>query len=322
MENNQVPETNSATRPHRRSFFWPIILIGLGALFLLNNLGIVSWNTWNMIWRFWPLILVAIGADLLIGHRSLLGSLLGALIALVLLVVIAAGVFFADQLPILARYATDGSWQTTQVEYALDPDFQSADVFIDWTSLPGHLYALEDDDYLIQGEVTYQGELEFNVDELDSMASIYLDSRWTGNWTSFSPSPQSTWEIGLSPEIPLNITLDSGSGSCDFDLSDLFLTELYLDSGSGSVSLALPADQSFAFKLDSGSGSLRIDIPEDSGIRVRLDSGSGSFNPGSDFELVSGDRRGDGVWESTNYQKTDYRIEMEIDQGSGSISFR
>jgi len=74
-------------------------------------------------------------------------------------------------------------------------------------------------------------------------------------------------------------------------------------------------------KIDSGSGSLRITIPEDTGIRVKIDSGSGSFNPGGRFELVSGDRNGDGIWETKNYSSAAYTIEMEIDQGSGSIRF-
>jgi hypothetical protein len=99
------------------------------------------------------------------------------------------------------------------------------------------------------------------------------------------------------------------------------VADLFLDSGSGSIELMLPEDQSFDFVLDSGSGGVRIDVPEDTGIRVRIDSGSGSFSPGGDFDLVSGERNGDGVWESENYDDADYTIEITIDQGSGSIRF-
>jgi hypothetical protein len=37
----------------------PIILIGLGALFLLNNF---NWFPFYRIWRFWPLVLIVVGA--------------------------------------------------------------------------------------------------------------------------------------------------------------------------------------------------------------------------------------------------------------------
>ena len=86
--------------------------------------------------------------------------------------------------------------------------------------------------------------------------------------------------------------------------------------------MALPEKQSFHFELDSGSGSVQIDLPEDTGVRVDLDSGSGSFNPGNDFDLVSGEKRGDGTWESDNYDFAKYTIEIDIDQGSGSITFK
>lgn len=322
MSESINPEPQQPRRPRRsRSFFWPVLLIALGVLFLLNNLGIVAWGTWNLIWRLWPLILVAIGLDLLIGGRSALGAVLSALLALALVAAIAAGAFFADQLPFLSRYTGSGKWQTAQVEHPLG-SLEAAEVYIDWSSPPGRLYALEGDDFLIEGDLTYLGELVFDVKEGGSTADVTLDSRWTGSWSGLGPGPDAVWEIGLTPEIPLDITLDSGSGSCDFDLSGLIVEDLFLDSGSGSIRLTLPGEQSFRFELDGGSGSLRIDIPEDTGVRVRLDSGSGSFNPGSEFILVSGERRGDGVWESKNYDAAEFIIEMTVDQGSGSITLR
>ena len=39
----------------------PAILIGLGVVFLLNNLGMLDWGIWNILLRLWPLLLIAIG---------------------------------------------------------------------------------------------------------------------------------------------------------------------------------------------------------------------------------------------------------------------
>ena len=323
-ENNNVPPvlTEKPRRKNHRSFFWPIMLISLGVLLLLSNLGIVAWSTWNMLWRFWPLILVAIGIDVLFGQRSTFGAIISAFLVLALIAVVAVAVFFADQLPFLDRVSGDSSWQTSHLQHELD-DYESANVFIDWTSPPGALYALSDADSLIEGDITYQGELIFDVDSRGDMADVNLDTRLINSWGSpFQGSSRAKWEIGLTPEIPLDLNLDSGSGSCNFDLSELIIDDLYLDSGSGSIKLALPEDQSFHFELDSGSGSLQIDLPEDTGVRVELDSGSGSFNPGNNFDLVSGEKRGDGVWESENYDSAKYTIEINIDQGSGSINFK
>ena len=325
MTENNIPPvlTDKPRRKNHRSFFWPIMLISLGVLLLMSNLGIVAWSTWNMLWRFWPLILVAVGIDVLFGQRSAFGAIISAFLVLALIAVVAGAIFFADKLPILNNLTSEASWQTSHVEHELD-DYESANVFIDWTSPPGSLYALSDSDTLIDGDLTYQGELIFDVDSRGDVADVNLDTRLINNWniTLFQGSPRAEWEIGLTPEIPLDLSLDTGSGRCDFDLSELMIDDLYLDSGSGSIHMALPEDQSFHFEMDSGSGSVQIDLPEDTGVRVDLDSGSGSFNPGNDYDLVSGEKRGDGTWESDNYDSAKYTIDIDIDQGSGSITFK
>ena len=45
--------------------FWPILLIAVGVLFLLSNLGLLPFNPWEL-WQFWPLILIVIGLDILL----------------------------------------------------------------------------------------------------------------------------------------------------------------------------------------------------------------------------------------------------------------
>ena len=323
MENNNLPIEKPVQQRRSRSFFWPIILISVGVLLLLSNLGIVPWTTWNLLWRFWPLILVAVGIDVLIGHRSAVGSVISAFLILALIATAAGVVFFAEQLPFIANYVQDTPWQTDHVEQALD-DYESASILIDLTSQQVSIQALNNSENLIEGDLTYQGELIFDVQSQKSKADIRLDTRLVENWvfTPFQTKPDAKWDISLTPEIPLALTLDAGSGSCDFDLSDLHLEEFFLDSGSGSISLSLPEGQSYPVKIDSGSGSVRITLPDDAGIRVRIDSGSGSFSPGSSFKLVSGERNGDGTWENKKYDTAKNTLEMVIDQGSGSITFK
>jgi len=305
-----------------RSFFWPIMLIGIGALLLLSNLEILPWNAWNLLWRFWPLVLIAIGIDVLIGQRSTAGAVISALLILVLLAGAGAAAFFAPQMAFFDAYTKPGEWQSRSIAHPLQ-DYTAAEVFMDWTSLPGELSALDSSPNLIEGDLTYRGDLIFNVRERGERAEISLDTRTDGLWFYPSlPQPRSSWKLYLTPEIPLDLTLDSSSGSCSFDLSELQLEALLLDSGSGAVDLSLPGAQSFPVTIDSGSGRLQIDLPADSGVQVRLDSGSGSFNPSSRFQLVSGERREDSVWETDNFNSADHRIMITLDQGSGSVTIR
>jgi phage shock protein PspC (stress-responsive transcriptional regulator) len=59
----RVDDTESADRGyHNRRNLAAILLIGLGLLFLANNIGVFRWFNWSM---YWPLVLIAVGALLL-----------------------------------------------------------------------------------------------------------------------------------------------------------------------------------------------------------------------------------------------------------------
>jgi Domain of unknown function (DUF5668) len=61
---------------YRGSLVGPIILITIGVVFLLSNMGYLSGDVWNFILRLWPLILVAIGLDNVLQGRGVTGPLL------------------------------------------------------------------------------------------------------------------------------------------------------------------------------------------------------------------------------------------------------
>lgn len=86
--------------------FWPVILIlmgldsfyrgegrigatltiAMGVVFLMSNFGYLALGVWQIVIRVWPLFLLAAGLDILVGRRSCLGSLLGALFLLAILI--------------------------------------------------------------------------------------------------------------------------------------------------------------------------------------------------------------------------------------------
>jgi len=63
-------------RRHRGGFVWPIVLILVGAIFLLNNLGLIEDVTWNSLWQLWPLIFLAIGLDGLLRRNEIVGPVI------------------------------------------------------------------------------------------------------------------------------------------------------------------------------------------------------------------------------------------------------
>ena len=311
-------------RPRRRphSVFWPLVLVGAGILLLLSNLGYVPWQSWNVLWRLWPLVLIALGIDVLIGRRSTIGAIVSGLLILLLVGGAVVLVLFAQEIPPLANLTPSAELRTEHVEYPL-AGVERASVTIDWTSAPGTLRALRDSANLVEGDVAYRGELIFDVDRRDDQVDVRLDQRFSGPWVGpleITRNVADRWDVALSPDVPLDLTLDAGSGTYDFDLAGLQLDELALDAGSGPVEMTLPSGSTFVSHIDAGSGPLTIAVPKDVGVRVVLDSGSGAFRPDGRFRLVEGERGRDSVWETDDFDEAEYTIEMMIDQGSGSVS--
>lgn len=61
----------AAPAPRRdRSLAFPRVLIGIGVLLLLANLGYVGGVAWGQLARLWPVLLVLAGIDLLVLPRS------------------------------------------------------------------------------------------------------------------------------------------------------------------------------------------------------------------------------------------------------------
>lgn len=316
----QASGGTSAPSHRRRSFFWPIALIGFGALLLLSNMGLLPATGWAILWRLWPIALIALGIDVLIGSRSVAGAIASGVLVLVLVGVAIGLAVFAEQIPVLVELARPPTLRFESVAYPLD-GVERANVTLDYTSVPGYLSALDDSGNLIEADVAYRGELSFRTSTSGDTATISLDSYTMGvSFTNFSINDaRARWEVQLSPNAILDLDLDASSGRCTFDLSELNLSELTLDVGSGAVDLALPATSSFRATIDGGSGALRIDLPDGVGLRVELDDGSGAFRPGDRLRLVAGDEDGDSVWETEEYDGADYQIELIVDQGSGAM---
>jgi hypothetical protein len=315
-------------RRQRPGLTWPIILIGLGVLLLLSQLGILPANVWAILWRFWPVILIVIGLDLLIGRRSTAGAILSALLALAIIVGVIALLWLSPNIPGLADapagFAAPGEFRTEQRNHPLG-NIRQATVRLGFGSGSGGVRALGDSANLIEADIETSGQVRFDVRPSGDRATVELDRSGSGfvfPFFFFGDGGRERWDVRLNGGVPLDLSLDIGSGNFDFDLTGLQLANLSLDQGSGSSRLTLPARGQFRSEIDMGSGSLNITLPQGMAARITLNKGSGSFQVDRRFRQTQGEDRDDGVWETENYSSAADRIDLNIDMGSGSIDVR
>ena len=295
----------------RPSLFWPIILIGVGVVFLLSNLGIITGNPWPVIWRLWPLLLIVIGLDILLGRRAGVGSLISAVLALL---VVGGVLWVLIAKPTLPGLTFSGELQTKQIEYPLK-DIQSAKVSIGFTTGTNQLNALSDSSNLIEGAIRHYGTLNFSAADSAGLATIGLHSSDVSFGFPFGDGSQERWDVSLNPKVAYDLDLDMGVGQSTIDLTKLTLTAGRINAGVGTTDLRLPSTGKFTMSIDGGVGTVRIHLPGKMALHVEVDTGIGTFNPGSRLRSV-----GDNIYETEGFSSADNASTLRVKAGVGTIS--
>ncbi|MGD1996682.1 MAG: DUF5668 domain-containing protein [Anaerolineae bacterium] len=289
----------------RGGLIGPAILIGLGVVLLLNNLGVVAWSVWEVILRLWPILLIALGLDILIGRRSLWGSLLALLLTMALL---------AGALWLLGPGMESGP--VRQVEHALDGAAQ-AEVIIAPGAGTLHMEALSESDSLVEGTIHLGAgpdlEREFVVE--DDTARLIL--RREGGFVSIGGwGGRRSWDLGLTPEVPLDLEVNIGAGESHLDLTGLTVSRLDVSMGLGQTTVVLPSEGRFRAEIEGAIGEIVIVIPAGLEARVEIDTGLAGRRVPTSY------RRQDNVYTSPEYGSTENRVDLKVSQAIGSITIR
>ena len=311
------------SRRHSPGLFWPIIFIGGGVILLLSNLGYLAVNSWALLWQLWPVLLIVIGLDVMFGRRGVLGSIISAVLAIAVIAGVVALLLTAQNNPsILGAQSsfllnTDLSRRTEHIAMPLD-GIESADVRIDFHGGNATVYGLEGSSNLIDGDVTFYGNLVRSISGTNGRAQVNLETNLLGlGWPFFNGTGSTNWKIGLNPRAEYDLNFNAGSGTYQMDLSKLSLHSLTVGEGSGTMSVDLPNSGKYTFGLEIGSGTASVRVPAGMAAHVNYHVGSGTVNaPG--LRQVSRDGR-NGVYETPNYSQNGPYVVMNVDVGSGNL---
>ncbi len=295
---------------HRQtSFVFPVLLIGVGVLLLLNTMNVLDWNVWGNVWRLWPLILVAVGLELLIGRRSALAS---AVIAGLLVVGLIAGAWLWSSQPLSGQASGTTINQTIQ-------GAKQANVSINFSVGTFSLDSLAGSDQLISGKVSHYSNENVTQDFHMTGDTAYYTLKTESNWgfPFFNTSSgERVCTISLSPQVPIDLNVSTGLGESTLNLEQLNLTRLNLSTGAGATTVTLPARGTFNATINAGVGELNVNVPQGVGLRVTGSAGLG------DRTLPSGYIETDKVFQSPGYASAEDRIDLNINAGVGSINVR
>ncbi|TSA86800.1 hypothetical protein FNU79_06320 [Deinococcus detaillensis] len=128
------------------------------------------------------------------------------------------------------------------------------------------------------------------------------------------------WAIGLSPKLPLSLTLNRQQGDAALDLRSLKLSALSITQQLGDLTLKLPT-ATLQATLTQTQGDTTITLPSNVGLRLDVKK----FTQGT--LVISGKTVADGfnfsgVYMTANYDSATYKVDMTINKEQGSLTVK
>ena len=291
----------------REGITGPVLLIGLGAVFLLNNLGYLSLNVWAAIIQLWPVLIIAIGLDIILRHRSVLWQLLGLVIALAVLV---AG------LALMGIQVNRGRALTS--EQISQPLQGASRAMVKINPAVGtlRLDASPNATNLVEGRVLpVRGERVTSNFSLSGDTATYSLQGSGGTFLNYTDIKNATWgwDLSLAPGIPLDLTTSLGVGESEIDLSGLTISALEVSLGVGQTTVILPEAGNFQGKIEGAIGQTVILIPPEMAVRIQADTGLAGIDVPRNFTAQ------DSVYTSPGYATAQNRADLNVSQAIGNI---
>ncbi len=295
----------------------PLVLILIGVLLLLQNLGLVSADIWSTIGRLWPLLLVLIGLDVLLGRR--LGG--RAILGMTLLAFAGAGIWAT----ITAGSSTADS-DTRSFDQSLD-GATSANVLVNFGAGQLSLSSLPGSDPTQLASLTFQGpasvEPTTRYDVQNGVGQLqYGVNGRTGlagsAFPMFSGRPSSSQlDVALSPNLPLTVTVRTGAADAQLDFSQLRATDLNVSVGASAAHLTLPANAgATTAHVQGGLTALTIVVPPGVAAQVHYRGGLNALDiDQTRFSVV-----GNGEYRSADYDSATNRVDLYVDSGLASVT--
>ncbi len=308
-------------RVRRTSVVFPLLLIGIGLVFLLSR-WLPDFYPWPVLWKYWPLLLILIGAGMFwdsVQRRDdpqdapyfPIGSTIGTLLFLIVmtfLLVHQRGAMHRDWMHVSAGSGHHGHEnQVVQLGDAkavrMTVHMPAGELHIEGGATP----LLEADFY--QGPSWNAPAVDYSVEKAEGTLSINQQSA-----SQLMTNSDNIWKLKLSDEVPIDLEVDVGAGRGDLSLAHVDLTRLELNIGAGQANVDLTGERGkdVQANIHGGVGEAIIRLPKNVGVVATVHGGLGSVD-------VHGLKEEDGQYTNSAYGKAPNTIHLTVEGGIGHI---
>jgi len=292
---------NGRDNMNKQNISFGIILIVIGILWILGNLGITTFNfryIVDTIVEFWPLILIIIGINIIF-KNEIFNNVLWIIFFIFVLV-------YSSFIQNNPNYTQDLQGEDTSLE--LEEEIDRGELNLDLGAASFEI-GRENDQYAV---IKHTGEFLYKVKNKDNKKILKLENKKGINLRNRF----SKLLVGLNNNISWKIDINSGASRGVLDLEDIIVEELDIETGAQSMEIIL-GDKSPTTNIDIEAGASKIDLnlPSNSGLRVKLEGALNTTNL-DDLNLIS-----DGQYYiSEGFEESKNKYYLDIEMGVGSLN--
>jgi len=268
----------------RINWLWPVVLIGLAALWLVQTLGGLPPAVADWIGRAWPIALLALGLHALIGARVRFASVLIVVVCAIALAGTIAAAYAKQSGQIRQDY-------TNTVTQAIDPSTTKLTLkvtvlvtAINVTPISGRTVTAA-----FVGSTESQITSAYKIDQ--GVGALTIDEHRPNAIPKLDQIGRATLTITLPNEVPIDtLTIQTASGDVTIDTSGLTLSTLNTTTTTGNLAITLPtlpAQAALGGNVSTKSGDLTLRVPAGLTLQLKIGSGVPHYDSANYLLLVS-----------------------------------
>jgi N-terminal domain of toast_rack, DUF2154/Domain of unknown function (DUF5668) len=308
-------------RIRHTSLVFPLLLIGIGVLFLLSR-WLPDFDPWPVLWKYWPLLLILLGAGMFWDRTQRqnnpqhnpsfpIGSTVGAVVFLIIL-----GLLIWHWQRNTSHDWTNvsaGSGHHSRESQVVELKGAKA-VHMNVSMPAGELHIEGGSPQLMEASFT-QGSswgapsVDYSVENGVGTLDINQSSS-----NQLMANSDNTWKLKVNDQVPLELVIDVGAGRGDLNLAKVNLTRLQVNIGAGQANIDLTGERGkdLDAEIHGGVGEAIVRLPKNIGVVATVHGGLGSVD-------VHGLKEDDGEYTNAAYGKAPNTIHLTVEGGIGHI---
>jgi hypothetical protein len=276
---------------------WPIVLIGVGVVLLVERLVAGGSGGAGLVV---PLVVIAIGTGFLLEDAGVIDNddVLLPLVAIAIGIGLVLGAAPARRPAGTPEAVALGGAVRASVEI----DHGAGDLRI--RSHPAGDNLLEG---TFAGGIDVRERRDGDQVEVELRPTSELGSTWGGRNTR-------DWSVTLTHTVPIELTLRTGAGRLEADLSDLRVESLRLESGAAAVALTIPSTGRPRVHVRAGASDVWLTVPP--GMAARIETRGGLSNLRVDPRRFPHDG---AAYRSPGFDEAEDRADVVVEAGAANV---